>query len=102
MIEMPGLGRALDTFTGVELALTEERANALGRIGDRLERAIRAWEELRDDGAASDDDRDEALSEVREALWMLVVQRECSGFRLDNHAWVRQHYDVPPEVWARV
>lgn len=91
---------------GVEQALVEERASALGRIGRRLEDALAQWRRVRDaaaDGRADDPaEVDAALDAVARATHDLLIQRECSGFRMNNLAWIREHYDVPGEALRRI
>lgn len=79
----------------LEVDLVAEQANALGRAGQRLEDASRAYRHL-----ASSDDADPAelhtaLREVRDATYALLVQRECAGFHHGNLELIRRHYDVP-------
>lgn len=93
---------ALRGQASIEREILHERVDALRRAGDRLEDALDAFRLLVEVGAATAAQVAAALDDVADAAWSLVVQRECSGFRLDNHAWVREHYDVPPEVWGRV
>lgn len=79
----------------VELDLVEERANALGRVADRLHEAIEDHRLLYDVGAATDEQLESALDEVAAAAWNLLVQRDCAGFRGDNRRWIRENYDLP-------
>lgn len=88
---------ARNSLAAIESELVEERANALGRVGERLEEAIDTWRLLVEVGAATEAQVEQALRDVRDAAWALIVQRECSGFRTDNLAWIRRYYDVP---WA--
>lgn len=89
-------------MAGVERALAEERADALGRAGTRLEDAIETWELLVEVGHATEAQVHAALLEVRDAAWALLVQRECVGFRADNLGWIRRHYAIPPSALARI
>lgn len=86
----------------VEEALAEERANALGKAGKKLEDAIDDHRLLVEVGHATAEQVDHALEAVVQATWELIVQRECCGFRADNHRWLRQHYDVPDQVFLRL
>lgn len=86
----------------VEEALAEERANAMGKAGKKLEDALNDHRLLVEVGHATAEQVEGALDAVVEAAWALVVQRECCGFRVDNHGWLREHYDVPEEVFARL
>ena len=85
----------------VQLDLVEERANALGRVAERLQEAIEDHRLLRDVGAATDEQLDAALDEVATAAWNLLVQRDCAGFRGDNRHWIRQNYDLPGGAFHR-
>lgn len=89
-------------MAGIERALAEERADALGRAGDRLEDAIDTWELLVDVGRATEEQVGAALTEVRDAAWALLVQRECVGFRGDNLGWIRRHYRIPVAALRRI
>ena len=83
-------------------ALAEERANALGRAGRKLEEAVDTHRLLVDVGVAPNDQVAEALRDVRDAAWALMVQRECAGFREPDLGWLVRHYRVPPEVLRRL
>lgn len=91
-----------DAHAGVVAALVEERAGALGRAGRRLEEAVDTHRLLVEVGWATPEQVDAALDGVREALFALVVQRECAGFRRDNLGWIRRCYDVPDEAVRRL
>lgn len=91
-----------DALDRTDVDLAEERANALGRVGHRLEEAIADWELLVEVGAATAEQVDAALTEVARAAWSLLVQRDCAGFRGDNLAWVRQHYPIPAAALRRI
>lgn len=89
-------------LAGVERELLAERASALGRAGRRLERALATWNHVsaRPETAAAE--LEAALIEVRDATYALLVQRDCTGFRMDNLAWIRRHYDVPDAALRRI
>lgn len=89
-------------MAGVERALAEERADALGRAGTRLEEAIDTWELLIEVGHATEAQVHAALVEIRDAAWALLVQRECVGFRADNLGWIRKHYRIPATALRRI
>lgn len=67
-----------------------EKAASLGRVGQKVERALAALQ------AAPSEDRPARLAEARDAVWGLFVQREVMG-QLDHRA-VIAHYGIPPEV----
>ena len=89
-------------MAGIERALAEERADSLGRAGDRLEDAIDTWELLVEVGHATESQVGAALQEIRDAAWALLVQRECVGFRGDNLGWIRAHYRIPMDAFRRI
>ncbi len=95
-------GNTSGRMLGVERALAEERADALGRAGTRLEDAIDTWRLLIEVGHATELQVAAALVEIRDAAWALMVQRECIGFRADNLGWIRKHYAIPPEALRRI
>ena len=92
----------LGALDGVQRQLLEERAYALGRAGRRLERALGRWRRVERDGELAGRERDAALAEVRDATYALLVQRDCTGFRMDNLAWIRRHYDIPEQALRRI
>ena len=89
-------------FSGVnvfEYELMAERADALGRHGLKVEKAL---ERLRTESAAGCDSqqRNDMLDAAADAVWAFFVQREICGLR-DQRDAVRR-YDIPKEVLARV
>lgn len=86
---------SLGFHNAVEEALAEERANALGRSGRRLEEAIDDHRVLQEVGHATPAQLEAALRAIGEAAWALIVHREAVGFRTDNLGWIRRHYDIP-------
>lgn len=86
----------------VQHEVAEEKAEALGQTGRRLQHAV---EQLRlHDRAAGDtrtsSKRDKLLWDLAERLEAFVVQREACGLR-DVH-YVLEFYGVPREALARV
>ncbi|MDX1620770.1 MAG: DUF6665 family protein [Nitriliruptorales bacterium] len=94
-------GRA-EGLANVERELLEERANALGRAGDRLDRALATYRSIDGRPDVPRDRVEAALTEVRDATYALLVQRDCIGFRMDNLAWIRRHYDIPDRALRRI
>jgi hypothetical protein len=84
-------------FATLQYEIVEERASALGRMGRRLEAALAALS-----GCDSPDPkiRSGLLKEARHSFWLLVVQREASGF--NNSAQIIRDYAVPDEVHAQL
>ena len=83
----------------LEYELVAERADALGRHGLKVEKAIAALN-------GSDRDRDRPgerqrlLDEAADAVWAFLIQREICGLR-DSRDAVRR-YGIPKEVMARL
>lgn len=88
----------------VEAEVIAEQAASLARAARRLEKALAtlaafdAGEKLPapEAGRSSLRTRPEIISEAREALWFLIVQREACGFR--NSEEVLAAYGVPSEI----
>lgn len=89
-------------LASVEAELLAERASALGRAGTRLERALDAWTRFEARDERDDREREALLTAVRDAAYALLVQRDCAGFRCDNFAWIRAHYDLPDAALRRI
>jgi len=85
-----------ETQATIERQLAGERANALARVTEALERALaelaRGHRELRM--------RQLLLDEAAERLWFLVVTREAVG--LTRHETVYEVLRVPMEVRRRM
>lgn len=97
------LARAEGFQRGIEAEFAEERANALGRAGRRLDEALdERRTALAEAGGTLPPAVDELLLDaIAERLFALIVQRECVGLRHDNLAWIRAHYDVPDAALFR-
>ncbi|HEY8574402.1 DUF6665 family protein [Phenylobacterium sp.] len=74
--------------------LLQEQAAALGRQGERVEKALAAL------AACPGEGRPEALKVAADAVWCFFVQREVMGLR-DRTAIVAQ-YAIPREVLNRL
>jgi hypothetical protein len=99
--------RPLDLMAGVEREIRGEKASSLGRMGDRLEAALR---ELAEIGRTLDDERDAPLDpqaraaridefnacreRARQTLYWLCVQREAIG--VTDHREIFRVYPIPP------
>jgi len=88
-------------LNGIEEEILAEKADALRRIGQTLERQIAELERLR---AAADEAPDDerarwvrAYAELRARArlqrWYLLVQREAVGLR--HHQDLDRHYPIP-------
>lgn len=90
----------------LEYEIMQEQANALGRLGRALERAVATlahFDARQAAGPIDDDTRSARRALVEEAsfsLWQFVVQREACGLR--DSARVMRDYAVPAEVQARL
>lgn len=90
---------AFSGFNVLEYELMAERADALGRHGLKVEKAL---ERLRNSAETGCDphQRDEMLYAAADAVWALFIQREICGMR-DQRDTIRR-YGIPREVLARV
>jgi hypothetical protein len=86
-----------------EASLRGEKANALGRVGARLEALLQQLADLEAKVSRGEGVRAELVErhhELREQaklqLWYLVVQREAMG--LNRHHDVYRIYVIPPKL----
>jgi len=79
-----------DAVEFIEKEIAGERAGALARAVEALEKAIVAFQEAR--GAL----RQHLLEEAGERLWFVVVQREAVG--LTRHEVLYETLRIPAEV----
>jgi hypothetical protein len=87
----------------VQLEVAEEKADALGRAGRRLQQAIEVFREHEQRAVAerrADAKRDRLLWDLAERVESLIVQREACG--LGDSRYVLAFYDVPKEAVLRV
>jgi hypothetical protein len=85
-------------FNVLEYELMSERADALGRHGLKVEKALAALSDLK--AEAGPDLRERLLDEAADAVWAFFIQREICGLR-DSRDAVRR-YGIPKEVLARL
>lgn len=83
----------------LEYELMSERADALGRHGQKVEKAIAAIVRHREAGGPPDA-REHLLDTAADAVWAFFIQREVCGLRNSRDAIVR--YQIPAEVIARL
>ncbi len=83
----------------LEYELMSERADALGRHGLKVEKAIAALSVL-EDAATTPDRREQLLNDAADAVWAFFIQREICGLRSNRDAVHR--YGIPKEVMARL
>ena len=84
----------------LDYEIVQEQASALGRAGRALERALAALSEHDAAPAVAGAVRPALVQAASDALWRLLVQRECCGLR-DARQVIRD-YRVPTEVQNRV
>ena len=87
----------------VQHEIAEEKADALGRAGRRLEQALEAFREHEQRAAAErrmQAKRERLLWDLAQRVESLVVQREACGLR--DSRYVLAFYGVPQEAVARV
>jgi hypothetical protein len=86
-------------YAALQYEIAEERASALGRLGRRLETALKDLAACPPTGS-NRKMRESLLKDAGYALWLLAVQREAIGLNKLDH--VLQVYRVPNEVVARM
>ena len=89
-----------DTGLGIlEYELMSERADALGRHGLKVEKALAALAGRVAAGCTAEE-REALLDDAADKVWAFFIQREMCGLRSQKDA-VRR-YGIPPEVMARL
>lgn len=86
----------------VQHEIAEEKADALGRAGRRLQHALERFRELERSARQEQTlaKREQLLWELAERIESLIVQREACGLR--DSRYVLAFYGVPSEAVARV
>ena len=82
----------------LDIEILQEKAQALGRTGRALSRAVAALREF--DDTPQRDGRDMLVDGAAEQLWHLIIQREACG--ITAHEEVLAQYDIPAEVFQRM
>lgn len=99
-VRMPSnFGRSGAQDTALDLLgheILAEKASALGRAGERVEKALARLRDCADDGEY----RIRLLKEAAEAVHGYFIQRELCGLR--RHDAVIREYDIPKAVLARL
>lgn len=83
----------------LEYELMSERADALGRHGLKVEKAIAALSVI-DNAQTSPEQRETLLDNAADVVWAFFIQREICGLRSNRDAV--QRYGIPKEVMARL
>ena len=90
------------TDVDVAKGLKEEAARALGRSGDRLERALREHRVAVASGRLSVTEERQHLDRIAGRLYALLVQRECAGATHRNLEAICAVYDIPEGALRRL
>lgn len=90
---------ASGALSALEYELLSERADALGRYGLKVEKAIAALQAGGRDKTTTDE-RENLLNDAADAVWAFFIQREICGLRDSRDAVSR--YGIPKEVMARL
>ena len=101
-LRLPSLAKRLRFETGeavLQYELMEEQAHALGRSGEKVEKALAALR-AHDAAGGAAEARAALLKAAADAVWGFLVQREVMGMR-DRAAIVAQ-YAIPKEVLNRI
>lgn len=80
----------------VDYEIAGEKASALGRAGERVEKTLSILARLE----AGSSERETALKAASDAVYAYFIQRELCGLR--RHQDVIREYAIPPEVLARL
>jgi hypothetical protein len=91
---------APSTTAALDYEIAQEQAAALGRAGRALEAALAALFEYDRNVRAAGESRAKLVDDAGEALWRLLVQRECCGLR--DPRPVMRDYRIPQEVQNRM
>jgi hypothetical protein len=91
---------APSTPIALDYEIAQEQAAALGRAGRALEAALAALAKHDRNERPAGEQRVRLVEAAREALWRLIIQRECCGLR-DPRPVIRD-YRVPREVQNRM
>src|SRR6266700_8067822 len=84
----------------LDYEIAQEQAAALGRAGRALEAALAALFEYDRNVRAAGEARAKLVDDAGEALWRLLIQRECCGLR--DPRPVMSDYRIPQEVQNRI
>ena len=101
-LRMPQGSLGLNFQTGASILdyeIQEERANALGSAGRKVETALEALRAF-DAQAGAPDERLVLVKAAAKAVWHYFIQREACGIR--NQRPAIEHYGIPREVLARL
>lgn len=86
-------------LSALDYELAAEKADALGRIGRKVEAALEALSAAQAEKAPREH-CEKLIDEAAELIWAFFIQREISGFR--SQADAVRRYRIPREVLIRV
>lgn len=89
-----GAGHAAGNPGILDHEIAGEKASALGRAGEQVEKALARLE------AAPAADREDLTKAAARAVYAYFIQRELCGMR--RHQEVIREYRIPPAVLARL
>jgi hypothetical protein len=92
--------RSASTTAALDYEIAQQQAAALGRAGRALEAALATLLDHDRNQRSAGDARARLVQDAGEALWRLIVQRECCGLR--DPRPVMRDYRVPQEVQNRM
>ncbi len=90
---------ASGALSALEYELLSERADALGRHGLKVEKAIAALQAL-ESSETTLERREQLLDDAADAVWAFFIQREMCSLRDSRDAVKR--YGIPRQVMARL
>ena len=93
---LPGAGAGEGLFAPLDHEIAAEKASALGRAGEKVERTLGRLRQC-ESGAP---ERPQRLKEAVQAVYAYFIQRELCGLRRHNDA-IRD-YAIPSEVLVRL
>lgn len=93
---LSGAGMSGGSANPLDHEIVAEKAAALGRAGDRVERTLRRLEEAGRDAPS----REVLLKDAADAVYAYFIQRELCGLR--RHHDVIREYRIPDAVLVRL
>ena len=87
------------TLLALDYELQAEKADALGRAGRRVELALEAVRQAKEQGADADV-LGALIEKAADLVWAFFIQREICGFR--SQAEAVERYQIPRNVLIRV
>lgn len=95
-------------YHAVELEIIKEQASVLGRSGRKLRLSLESYQLMNcqnqglNDNTASSNLEHDAILQISNNVWELILQREFLGFTERNVQWVRSNYVIPESAFKRL